>query len=139
MSLKGIFRYRCRRNPGKLYKSCYYTCISILYGHTYSKSKDQPGKVANPAHGQLNRDNAFSLSTFTPENLVSRDGFGSPVPRQPAHHLRNQAESDAYYAIPPEFRGGVHLLILNRHTPYSTLLASVTNLWVGIKKNIFYL
>ena len=30
-----------------------------------------------------------------PENLVSRDGFGSPVLRQPAH-LRNQAESDAY-------------------------------------------
>ena len=23
---------------------------------TYSKSKDQPGKVANPARGQLNRD-----------------------------------------------------------------------------------
>ena len=25
-----------------------------MYGHTYSKSKDQPGKVANPARGQLN-------------------------------------------------------------------------------------
>ena len=24
---------------------------------TYSKSKDQPGKVANPARGQLNREN----------------------------------------------------------------------------------
>ena len=24
-----------------------------MYGHTYSKSKDQPGKVANPARGQL--------------------------------------------------------------------------------------
>ena len=24
-----------------------------LYGHTYSKSKDQPGKVDNPARGQL--------------------------------------------------------------------------------------
>ena len=36
-----------------------------------------------------------SLSTFVPENLVSRDGFGSPVPRQPAH-LHTQAESDAY-------------------------------------------
>ena len=28
-----------------------YVC---MYGHTYSKSKDQPGKVANPARGQLN-------------------------------------------------------------------------------------
>ena len=30
-----------------------------------------------------------------PEILVSRDGFGSPVPRQPAH-LHTQAESGAY-------------------------------------------
>ena len=30
---------------------------TTLYGHTYSKSKDQPGKVASPAHGQLNREN----------------------------------------------------------------------------------
>ena len=38
----------------------------------------------------------ISLSAlFAPENLVSRDGFGSPVPRQPAH-LRTQAESVAY-------------------------------------------
>ena len=37
----------------------------------------------------------YSLSPFAPENLVSRDGFGSPVPRQPAH-LHTQAESGAY-------------------------------------------
>ena len=35
------------------------------------------------------------LSAFAPENLVSRDGFGSLVPRQPAH-LNTQAESGAY-------------------------------------------
>ena len=33
---------------------CIYVC---MYGHTYSKSMDQPGKVANPALGQLNREN----------------------------------------------------------------------------------
>ena len=49
----------------------------------------------------------ISLSPFAPENLVSRDGFGSPVPRQPAH-LHTQAESGAY-GIPTDFRGGVHL------------------------------
>ena len=38
---------------------------------------------------------SFSLSPFAPENLVSRDGFGCPVPRQPAH-LHTQAESGAY-------------------------------------------
>ena len=37
-----------------------------------------------------------SLSAFAPDNLVSRDGFGSPVPRQPAH-LHTQAESGAYF------------------------------------------
>ena len=30
-----------------------YVCMVI----TYRKSKDQPGKVANPARGQLNRGN----------------------------------------------------------------------------------
>ena len=28
-----------------------------IYGHTFSKSIDQPGKVANPARGQLNSEN----------------------------------------------------------------------------------
>ena len=37
----------------------------------------------------------ISLSAFVSENLVSRDGLGSPVPRQPAH-LHTQAESGAY-------------------------------------------
>ena len=37
----------------------------------------------------------ISLSAFAPENLVSREGFGSAVPRQPAH-LHTQAESGAY-------------------------------------------
>ena len=37
----------------------------------------------------------ISLSAFAPENLVSRDGFGSPAPRQPAH-LHTHAECGAY-------------------------------------------
>ena len=32
----------------------------MMYGHTYSKSMDQSGKVANPARGQLNRENEYS-------------------------------------------------------------------------------
>ena len=35
------------------------------------------------------------LSPCVPKNLVSRDGFSRPVPRQPAH-LRTHAESGAY-------------------------------------------
>ena len=56
---------------------------------------DQPGKVANPARGQPNRENNIPLSPCVPENLVSRDGFSRSVPRQPAH-LHTQAESGAY-------------------------------------------
>ena len=56
---------------------------------------DQPGKVANPARGQLKQENRktnISMSAFAPGNLVSRDAVGNPVPRQPAH-LHTQAES----------------------------------------------
>ena len=63
-----------------------------MYGHTCSKSMNQPGKVANPARGQLNRKKYIYLSPFAPENLVSRDGFGGPVPA----HLHTQAQYDAY-------------------------------------------
>ena len=37
--------------------SCEREKTLCMYGHTYSKRKDQPGKVANPARGQLNREN----------------------------------------------------------------------------------
>ena len=56
---------------------------------------DQPGKVANPARGQLNRENEYSPVPCVPENLVSRDGFSRPIPRQ-STHLHTQAESRAY-------------------------------------------
>ena len=86
-----------------------YVC---MYGHTYSKSIDQPGKVASPARGQLNRKMKISLSAFVTENLISRDGFGSPVPRQPAH-LHTQAESGAYlrdFSRFPRRRPFIHLI-----------------------------
>ena len=39
-----------------------------MYGITY-QSMDQPGKVANPARGQLNRGDDISLFPFAPENF----------------------------------------------------------------------
>ena len=57
------------------------------------------------ARGQLNRENEYFpvRVVFVPENLVSRDGFGSPVPRQPAHLHTHQAESGAHLrAFVPE-------------------------------------
>ena len=98
---------------------------------------DQPGKVANPARGQLNRKNNIPLSLCVPENLVSRNGFSRPVPRQPAH-LHTQAESGAYlrdssrvprrrpyetairHRVSPEFIGTMDQLIFASlsHTHY---------------------
>ena len=57
--------------------------IIHLYGHTYSKSMDQPGKrlpilLVVSCTGKMF---FFCQRSFVPENLVSRDGFGSPVPR----------------------------------------------------------
>ena len=67
-----------------------------MYGDTYSKSMEQPGEVANPDRGELNREEKeTSLSTFVRGIFVSRDRFGSPLPHQPAH-LHTQAESGAY-------------------------------------------
>ena len=61
---------------------------------------DQPGKVANPARGQLNRENEYiPLSPCGPENLASRDGFTRPVSRQPAHLHNTRAESGAYLLV----------------------------------------
>ena len=38
----------------------YWYEVGMLKVPASSKSMDQPGKVANPAHGQLNRENEYS-------------------------------------------------------------------------------
>ena len=72
--------------------------IFLLYGHRIHVERVRINRVRlpiNPARGKVKRETHFSLSAFAPENLVSRDGFGSPVSRQPVH-LHTQAESGAY-------------------------------------------
>ena len=65
--------------------------------------------VANPARGQLNRENAKkNLSPFVPENLVSRDGFGRLV-RVSLLILHTQAESGAF--LPLSAAATIHLFI----------------------------
>ena len=62
--------------------------------------------VASSARCQLNRKMNISLSPLVPENLVPRDTFGRPVPRQPAHYPHPGAESSAYsraLLLPPDF------------------------------------
>ena len=75
--------------------------ICICMAITYSKSIDQTKN---------------SLSPFAPENLVSRDGFGSPVPHQPAHP-HTQAESGACLRDSSRFPRRRPIIYLNRHTP----------------------
>ena len=70
-----------------------------MYGYTYSKGLPILHVVSET--GKLN----IFLSACVPENLCSRDGFGSLVSRQPPH-LHTQAKYGAYYGIPSEFRGG---------------------------------
>ena len=35
------------------------TLLIQFWSHIYNKSMDQPGKVASPAHGQLNMENEY--------------------------------------------------------------------------------
>ena len=61
LSLNNISRYY---NDFRAHRCCRVINTSVcrracMYGHIYSKSMDQPGKVANPARGQLNRENGF--------------------------------------------------------------------------------
>ena len=84
---------------------------------TYYLSKDQPGKVGNPARGQLNRKNDyFPVHVRACENLVSRDGFGTPVPRPPAY-LHTQTEFGIYLRDSSQFPRRRTYNYLKRHTP----------------------
>ena len=64
---------------------------------------DQPGKVASPARGQL--------------RIWSRE-TGSAIPSRVSLLISIlRLNLVLTYGIPPEFRGGVHLFLYNRHTP----------------------
>ena len=50
-----VYRYRVGCTEVFVYRQYINPDYVCTYDHTYSKSIDQPGKVANPARGQLNR------------------------------------------------------------------------------------
>ena len=86
-----------------------------MYGHTYSKNMDQPGKVANPARGQLNREKKIFPCLRLRLGIWSRT-TGSAVPSRVSLLISIlRLNLVLTYGVPPEFRGGVHLFILNRH------------------------
>ena len=77
---------------------------------------DQPGKVANPARGQLNRENEFPCPR-TCLRIWSRD-TGSAVPSRVSLLIFDtQAESGAYSRDSSRFPRRRPYIYLNRHTP----------------------
>ena len=80
-----LILYGTHRKQENLQLQCYghklkNRIINSMYDHTYSKSMDQPGKVANPARGQLSRKKTlFSCLLFSRLRIWSRD-TGSAVP-----------------------------------------------------------
>ena len=53
----------------------------------------------------------ISLSTFAPENLVSRDGFGQSRPASACSFSILRLNLVRTSGIPPDFRGDVHLFV----------------------------
>ena len=83
-----------------------------MYCYTYCKSMDQPGnKVANPARGQLNREEkgnpcSGSCLEFWPRETSL--AVPSRISLLISILMLNLVRT---YGIPPELRGGVHLFV----------------------------
>ena len=73
---------------------------------------DQPGKVANPARGQLNREKLAFPCPRTRLRIWSRE-TGSAVPSRSSLliSILRLLNLVLTHGIPPDFRGGVHLFI----------------------------
>ena len=85
-----------------------------MYGHDIQQSIGRPGKVANPARGQLNWELRVSLSPFVLRIWFREVGLAVPS-RVSLLILHIQAESGAYSRIPLDFRGGVHTNMYGHH------------------------
>ena len=68
-----------------------YVCMVITYSRVLINRVRLPILLVVSCLEKMN----IPLSPCVPENLVSRDGFSRPVPRQPTH-LHTQAEYGAY-------------------------------------------
>ena len=70
---------------------------------------DQPGKVANPARGQLNRGKIVFPCPRARLKIWSRETGSAVPPRVSLLISTLRMNLVLTYGIPPEFRGGVHL------------------------------
>ena len=89
---------------------CMYVVVYIVI--TYSKGKDQPGKVANPARGQLLAEQGkLFLSCLRSRLRIWSRETGSAVPSRVSLPISiHRLNVVLTYGISPEFRGGVHIL-----------------------------
>ena len=89
---------------------------------------DQSSEVANPARGQLNRECIFPCFC-TRLRIWSRETGSAITSRVSLLISILRLNLVLTYGIPPEFRGGVHLFILDHHTPLgSSRVYGVTQL-----------
>ena len=91
---------------------------------------DQPGKVANPARGQLNREKYIFPDPRSRLRVCSRD-TGSVVPSRVSLFtsiLRLKLVL-THNRISPEFRGGVHYIFKTaiHHREYPEVIGSSRN------------
>ena len=78
-----------------------------MYGHTYSKSMDHAGKVANPARGQLEQGKLIVPYPRSRLKIWSRE-TGSAVPSRVSLLISIlRLNLVLTYEIPPKFRGGI--------------------------------
>ena len=83
-----------------------YVCV-ITYSRAWINRVRLPILLVVSWTGKMN----IPLSSFVPKNLVSRDGFSRPVPRQPAH---SPYWGWIWCSRVPRRRPFIYL---NRHTP----------------------
>ena len=87
-----------------------------MYGQHPQESIDGPGMAAIPAHGRITRENVVFPAPFAPEKLVSRDGFGRLVLRQPVRSLHaGRLNLVLSHGNPAAFYEGFHIYTANRY------------------------
>ena len=91
-------------------KACAATTVCMVI--TYSKCIDQPGKVANPVRGQLNRENEYFPVRVRSRLRIWPRETGSAVPSRVSLLISIlRLNLVLTCGIPTDFRGGVHLFI----------------------------
>ena len=90
-----------------------------MYGHTYSKSVDEPGKGCQSCSWSAEEGKWILPCPRSRLRIWSRK-TGSAVPSRASLLISIlRLNIVLTYGIPPEFLGGVNIFLLNRHTPSS--------------------